>query len=230
MIPAIVHDSEPVLLVGGGKHRKKAFELAHEYSRKLVAADSGANWLVKHNHMPDMVIGDFDSISSAVKAKIDPSRTFLVSRQDDTDFEKCLSRISAPLVLGVGFTGGRIDHQLAAYHGLMRFAAQRCILIGAHDIAFLAPAEARFDLPVGMRFSLYPLAPLQARSKGLRWPLDGLTLAAGALIGTSNEVSGPVTLSCDVAAGLVILPLSALPAAVAGLRAAGGAWPARQTE
>ena len=225
MIPAIVHDSEPVLLVGGGKHRKSGFKLAREHTGKLVAADSGANWLVKHDHMPDMVIGDFDSISSAVITKIGPSRAVLVNGQDDTDFEKCLSRIKAPLVLGVGFVGGRVDHQLAAYNGLMRYAEKRCILIGPKDIAFLAPPELRLDLPVGLRFSLFPLAPLKPRSEGLRWKLDGLSLAAGGLIGTSNEVSGPVRVQCNVPAGLVILPPVALPEAVGALKAERSGWP-----
>ncbi len=229
MNPHIVHDSEPVLLVGGGKHRKQGFEQGRPFARKIVAADSGADWLVKHNITPDMVIGDFDSISPAVRTKLGPSRALLVNEQDTTDFEKCLSRIIAPLVIGVGFVGGRVDHQLASYHGLLRHAGTRCLLIGPQDVTFLAPPSLALDLPVGSRFSLFPMGPVRARSKGLVWPVDEVAFAPGGQIGTSNEVSGPVTLSCDAPALLVILPLQALDSVVAALRGAGAPWPARKT-
>ena len=228
MNPRIVHSLEPVLLVGGGKHRKMAFEHARSFVGKIVAADSGADWLVKHNIMPDRGIGDFDSISPAVQARLGPSRAFLVNEQDTTDFEKCLSRIEAPLVVGIGFAGGRVDHQLASYHGLMRHTRKRCILIGPQDLAFLAPPKLEIDLPEGTRFSLFPLGPVRARSKGLAWPVDAVDFAPGREIGTSNEVSGPVELTCNAPAMLVILPVSALAAVVAHLGGADGLWPARK--
>lgn len=228
MNPRIVHDLEPVLLVGGGKHRKRGFEQGRPFARKIMAADSGADWLVKHNIMPDMVIGDFDSISSEVRASLGPSRALLVNEQDTTDFEKCLSRIKAPLVIGVGFVGGRVDHQLASYHGLMRHAETRCILVGPQDVTFLAPPELALDLPEGSRFSLFPLGPVRAQSEGLFWPVDAVDFAPGQEIGTSNKVSGPVVLKCDTPAMLVILPLPALAAVVAALGASGAPWPARK--
>ena len=223
-----VHDSDPVLLVGGGKHRKRGFEQGRPFVRKIVAADSGADWLVKHDITPEMVIGDFDSISPKVRFKLGPSRALLVNEQDTTDFEKCLSRIEAPLVIGVGFVGGRVDHQLASYHGLIRHADTRCILVGPQDLAFLAPRKLEIELPVGSRFSLFPFGAMHAQSQGLVWPVDAVDFAPGQEIGTSNEVSGPVVLQCDAPKMLVILPLSALAAAVGALDGAGEPWPARK--
>ena len=72
-------------------------------------------------------------------------------------------------------------------------------------------------LPVGSRFSLYPLGPVTGRSRGLRWPIDGLLLEPWGMIGTSNEVSGPVRLEVDQPRLLVILPRRAAAAAVSGL-------------
>jgi thiamine pyrophosphokinase len=45
--------------------------------------------------------------------------------QDTTDFEKCLYSVAAPLLLGVGFLGGRADHHLAAMNVLVRYADRR---------------------------------------------------------------------------------------------------------
>jgi thiamine pyrophosphokinase len=50
--------------------------------------------------------------------------------------------------------------------------------------------EVEIDLPAAARLSLWPLTRQRFHSsRGLVWPLDGLTLAAGQHIGTSNQVS-----------------------------------------
>ena len=50
-----------------------------------------------------------------------------------------------------------------------------------------------FTVAPGERVSIHPLAPITFwRSEGLKYPLDGLTLAPGVRIGTSNEaLTGP---------------------------------------
>ena len=127
---------------------------------------------------------------------------------------------NAPLMLAVGFTGGRLDHELAAYSALLRFASKSCIIIGPRDLVFHAPPELRLDLKPGSRLALFPLAPVTGRSEGLLWPIDGLDFAAGGRLGTSNTVTGPVRLQMDAPGMLVILPRAALRAAIDGLTAA----------
>lgn len=167
--------------------------------------------------MPDAVIGDFDSVTPETLAAIPADRQIHVPEQDTTDFEKCLTRIRAPYVLGVGFLGARLDHTLAVLGTLIRHPARRCLLIGSEDVVFPAPPRLHLDLPGGSRLSLFPLRPVKGRSEGLRWPIDGLALAPDGIVGTSNEVSGPVRLETDGPGMLVILPRAALDAALAGL-------------
>ena len=185
-------------------------------------------WRCVAGILPVAVIGDFDSISAEARRAVPADRLHPIAEQDSTDFEKCLARIAAPMVIGVGFGGGRLDHQLAALHGLARFAAQPCVLLGRRDLVFLAPPELRLDLAKGMRFSLFPMAEVRARSNGLRWALDGIGFAPGARIGTSNQVSGPVRIACDRPAMLIILPAAALGQVVPVLGAPGAPrWPVR---
>ncbi|MEZ5713966.1 MAG: thiamine diphosphokinase [Paracoccaceae bacterium] len=228
MTGVIVHDSAPVILVGGGKVKKSLLRAAIVHGSKVVAADGGVRAVLQEGLMPDAVIGDFDSISDGDRARVPAARVHHVAEQDSTDFEKCLARIEAPLVLGVGFLGGRLDHQLAVLHGLMRFAARPCLLIGARDIVFLAPPELRLDLPAGSRVSLFPMAEVAARSEGLRWPLEGLDFAPGRQIGTSNQATGPVRIVTDRPAMVIILPAERMPEAVAALSApTAPRWPSR---
>ncbi len=175
---------------------------------------------------PLAVIGDFDSLSDRARNAIPPDRLHPIAEQESTDFDKCLRHIAAPLVLGVGFDGSRIDHQLAAYNALVRRPDRRCILLSRELITFVAPPELRLDLPVGTVLSLFPMARVEGRSNGLRWPIEGLKFAPDGRVGTSNEVSGPVHLWVDDPRMLVMVPLSELPQAVSAVLAA-PAWPVR---
>jgi len=168
--------------------------------------------------MPNAVVGDFDSIRAETRAALPPEAQIHVAEQESTDFEKALSRIDAPGVLALGLTGGRTDHELAAWHGLMRVPVPPCIVVGAEDIVFLAPERLVLDLPVGTRVSLFPMGPVTGRSQGLHWPIDGIAFAPGQAIGTSNRSISPrVVLDLSARAMLVILPKSALDAAIAAL-------------
>jgi thiamine pyrophosphokinase len=71
------------------------------------------------------------------------------------------------------------------------------------------------------------MAPVRCSSTGLRWPTDGLDFAPGQVIGTSNEVAGPVHLQADSPAMLVILPANVLAETVRALLAAPAQWPVR---
>jgi thiamine pyrophosphokinase len=127
-----------------------------------------------------------------------------------------------PLVLAVGFTGARLDHELAVFHTLVARPGQSCIVIGERDIVFhrAAPAAA-MDLAAGTRVSLFPMAAVTGRSTGLRWPIDGLAFHPAQRIGTSNMATGGRSRSRPDAPGLlVILPRDDLGAAIAALSAA----------
>lgn len=186
----------------------------------VVAADGGADRAIELGQQPDWVIGDLDSLSDGARAALE-GRLIEVSEQESTDFEKCLRLISAPLVLALGFLGGRVDHELACLNALMRAQPSRCILIGDHDICFHAPRDLTLDLPAGTRVSLFPLCPLQGRSEGLEWPIEGLTLSPMGRVGTSNRALGPVRLSFEGEGMIVILPRDCLSAAMQALSGAG---------
>ncbi|MEM6676413.1 MAG: thiamine pyrophosphokinase, partial [Pseudomonadota bacterium] len=146
-----------------------------------------------------------------------------LAEQDTTDFEKCLYSVTAPLYLAAGFTGRRTDHMLAVLHVLLVRRAQRVVLIGEEEVMALAPPERvlTMDLGAGARVSIYPLVPLRcAPSTGLVWPVDGLTLAPGRQVGTSNiAAEDRVSLRFEDPGALLMLERRALPALVSALMA-----------
>jgi thiamine pyrophosphokinase len=223
----IVHKLEPITLVGGSNLEKVVFDRAIVHAPTLVAADGGAAHALRFGKVPEAVIGDMDSLSSELKASLHGGTVHEIEEQDSTDLEKCLMRIDAPLILGVGFLGGRLDHQLAAFHGLMRFAHQRCVLLGDAEVVFLCPPQLSLPLATETRVSLFPLAEVTGSADGLKWSFPTLDFAPGARIGTSNIATGPARIEMSTPAMLCILPSECFEIVVKALVEQSGSWPVR---
>ncbi|MCB1399518.1 MAG: thiamine diphosphokinase [Rhodobacteraceae bacterium] len=191
----IVQSTRGVTLLGGGESLAEDVAESLTIAPVLVAADSGADRALALGRMPDAVIGDFDSLSEHARRTIAPDRLHPIAEQDSTDFGKCLIHVRAPFYLALGFTGMRLDHTLATLSCVARHDHRRVIVLSDQDIAFLAPPEIALDLPVGERISLFPFGSASGRSDGLKWPIEGLCFSPAGIIGTSNEVTGRVTLS-----------------------------------
>lgn len=190
----------------------------------LVAADGGANTLADLGHTPTAIIGDMDSLRDDLRRDwallLHP-----IPEQDTTDFDKCLRSIAAPFVLGVGFGGARLDHTLSTMTALVRHGRSRVVLLSAQDVCFLAPPELTLPMHKGARVSLFPMAPVTGRSKGLFWPIDGIPFMPSGIIGTSNRAdAAQVTLHMDAPAMLVLLERDMLGAALDALVSAPD-WP-----
>ena len=217
MTRAIIESQEPVTLVGGGHATPADLFEALTLAPTCVAADGGATLALDNGILPEAVIGDFDSLDPETLARIPPPRQHRIAEQDSTDFDKALRHIAAPLVIAVGFAGGRVDHQLAALHTLMVRAARPVVLLAETEIVLLAPP--RLDLPTqaGDVVSLFPLGPVTGRSRGLEWPIEGIDFAPGGRSGTSNRAMGDVTLELNAPAMLLILPRRLIQPVVARL-------------
>lgn len=204
-----------VTLVGGGIADPDDLALALTHAPRLVAADSGADAVLATGRLPELVIGDLDSISAPARARL-ADRLHHVAEQDSTDFEKCLQRIVASHVVAVGFAGARLDHTLAALSVMARRPGQRILMLTEAEVVFRAPPRLSLDLPPGRLVSLFPMGPVAGRSTGLVWPIEGLDFAPAGRVGTSNAATGLVTLEVEGAL-LVMLPKADLPLALAAL-------------
>ncbi|MGR3713171.1 MAG: thiamine diphosphokinase [Shimia sp.] len=220
----IVDSLEPITLVGAGSLTHFDLMEATSLAPRVVAVDGGAAHCVAFGQAFEAVIGDLDSVPAGLSAVIPDAKLHEISEQETTDFDKALRSVAAPLVIGTGFGGARVDHYLAALNTLVRHSHRHCVLLGGEDIVFVAPPTLTLDLARGTRVSLFPMTAVTGRSAGLLWPIEGLTLAPHARVGTSNEVTGPVTLQMDASGLLVILPRACLREAVKALLAGAAPW------
>lgn len=213
-------------MAGAGVLAPDDLSVAMAIGPTLVAADGGAAHCIAAGQLPEVVIGDMDSLAENIRDSISPEGLIFVAEQDSTDFDKALRHILAPVVLAVGFTGGRVDHELACYNALVRHADRRCVIIGESDVVCLLPPKLALPVAAGTRVSLFPMRAVQGRSEGLKWPIDGIEFAPDGMVGTSNEATGAVQLEVDAPGMLLILPKAHLGLLVSQLLATPAGWPA----
>ena len=212
---------EPVTLVGGGALDRAMLAEARALAPVTIAADRAADLLTGWGVEPAAVVGDMDSIARPEIWKQGEVPFLHLREQDTTDFEKCLYAIDAPWFLAAGFTGGRIDHTLAVFHAILRHPGKPVFLLGEVEVITMLPPRRVIALALEprARVSVFPLCPVRGlSSEGLEWPIDGLDLAPGAQIGTSNRTtSGRVSLGVDGSGALLILPRRFLRALIDGV-------------
>ena len=182
------------IFTGGAGPRKE--DCAEYLARAglLVAADSGLLLARSFGLRPDYIIGDMDSLpDAAVLEEYEPSRIIRHPHEKDcTDTELSLEfarqhGCDELVILGGG--EGRMDHFLALYSLFHRDLPPTAWLTGSDQMLYIA---SRHEIRgrAGREISLFPAGkvPARMRSRGLKWPLDGLEWSLGD-VGISNVVA-----------------------------------------
>ena len=143
MNPLLFRAAGAVTLVGGAAVDPRQLEAALALAPHAVAADGGGNLALPGGRAFEAVIGDMDLLKDPAAARAAGTALYAVREQDSTDLEKCLYSVEAPLFIGLGFLGGRIDHHLAAMSALVKFPGKPVVLIGGDGPVLPLPARAR---------------------------------------------------------------------------------------
>ncbi|MBU2493932.1 MAG: thiamine diphosphokinase [Bacteroidetes bacterium] len=160
--------------------------------RTLVCADGGGNSAYQLGINPDLIIGDFDSINHDVlKYYENKSRIIKINRQNDTDVEKCLKYLIQKKyseVILLGATGDRLDHSFCNLGIVLKFYDKIRINI-LHQKSYLQCFSGKVILTSVKNeiISLYGFDDkTKISSKGLKYPLDRVSLPFGKKESTSN--------------------------------------------
>lgn len=168
----------------------------------VVAVDAGAEALTRAGLMPDILVGDMDSISTATRQTLEARGVEVVlldTVKDETDTEAALRLAverGAAVVTVYGALGGpRLDHLVG---NLMLLASPWLAGVGVrmvddqHEV-LLAGGDVVFAGARGDTVSLLPLtsAVADVRTMGLLYPLNGETLVRSSTRGVSNAMTGP---------------------------------------
>jgi thiamine pyrophosphokinase len=183
----------------------------------VVAADRGAQNASVLGLVPDLVVGDMDSIDTSVLASLEALGTRAERHpadKDQTDLELGLAsvmKLGASSVTIVATTSGRPDHALANLLTAAsdRWKELRIDLILDSSRAWIVRHQLNLDLPVGSIVSLMAVGgpATGITTAGLRWPLSTGCLEPGMGRGLSNEVSkSPASIRISAGTLMVIAP------------------------
>ncbi|MDY0340945.1 MAG: thiamine diphosphokinase, partial [Coriobacteriia bacterium] len=197
------------LIVGAAPvpHHEQAYHRIVNAAESVVAADGGLDVCLGAGRMPDIVIGDFDSVSVGVLESVRDAGATIVRfpiEKDESDLDLALSYARNQGVSCVHFTAvstGRLDHTLAALGTLLRSADLAGRLeepgLDGHALDALERPSLRLAARPGQVLSVFALdSTTRVSIAGVRYPLDNELLPVLSSLGLSNvalEVEQVVT-------------------------------------
>ena len=162
----------------------------------IICADGGARHLEKLNLRPNILVGDFDSISPTLLQKykeMDITVEPYPREKDWTDTQIAVDLAidkGADWVYIIGGLGSRWDHSYANIMLLYRLAKKgvRAKILPINNTIEIANDILEIRGQVGQTLSLLPFSQdvIVEFSQGLVYPLDNLTLALDFPLGISN--------------------------------------------
>ena len=190
-------------IISGG-HMEDVFAIEWLKNNKydlLIAADSGMNFLHRNNIVPDVIAGDFDSVSTESLDVFETIKEVEIFRlnpiKDDTDTEFVIReaiRRGATQITVLGATGTRLDHVLGNMH-LLGIGLQEKVqiqLIDAHNRIRMITGElvVKREEQFGDFVSFLPINGnvTGVTLEGFKYPLDNATIPSFSSLGISNEI------------------------------------------
>ena len=205
-----------VVVLGGELVAGPRIKAALEGADFIIAADGGAERLERIGIVPDVVIGDLDSIPDARLEELRhrvPEILRYPTRKDATDAElaldEAIARDATDITVIGAFGGPRTDHEMA---NVLLLAAPSIrgrnvrLLTELFEAWAVCNSKRTFAAQPGDTVSLVPVGDtiVGVATHGLEWKLDNAALTVGSTYTISNAAtSNQATVSVET--GTVIL-------------------------
>jgi thiamine pyrophosphokinase len=188
-----------VLIVTGGERPEKGLLKERAFSSSMIiAADRGAGYCLKAGILPDMVVGDMDSLPTVIEDELVSKRIEIRRfdcRKDMTDTQIAVDAAvekGADEIEILAGIGSRFDHSLANVYLLYRAMNQGIkarIISGIHEI-FLIEKQGVIKNETGTIISFLPLGHCVngITLKGFEYEIDNTDMDISFPIGISNVI------------------------------------------
>lgn len=211
------------IIIAGGQTEGQGWQRWVRESDWIIGADGGAARALAWGLLPDLVIGDMDSLPERARSILVAEGCRFIEHpraKDETDLELALLyavQEGAQEIVVLGALGGRLDHTLAnlLLLALPSLAGISVRIAEGNQQALLARSGETVEL-VGTPGDLVSLVPLGGdacgvTTRGLEWALEEDTLRFGSSRGVSNEMTSGRA-GIQVGEGLLLVVHSPPPA------------------
>ena len=186
-----------LIIAAGDKPRGKAKELVQGTWDLIICADGGAKHALELAVIPDLIVGDFDSLPLEIletyqKKGINCLR--VCKEKDFTDMELAIEQAlerGAKSITIAGADGGEFEHELANYFLLAKFMQADCemrIITSEHEATIFCQKKI-INGQIGDKFSLFALSPQVdgLTIRGSKYAAENLCLTFGSSRAVRNE-------------------------------------------
>lgn len=200
-----------IAIIGGGSINKnfisEFISKLDEASLSIIACDSGYENCLDIGQEPDIVIGDFDSISKDAYEKLQNSNAEVIKLnpvKDDTDIEAALNIAIRKSMVGdyiylLGATGKRLDHFLGNVNllGLGCLKQRKVVIVDEYNYIQMISAGQTLSLSregeeaqFGHYVSVFPYGgkATGVTMTGFKYPLENATIEGFNTLTVSNEL------------------------------------------
>jgi thiamine pyrophosphokinase len=197
----VVETVKKIFVVAGGELGGREFfrlKLAETAPEAVICADGGARHLEAVGRIPDLVIGDMDSIDPGTLRRYEELGCRIVRHarsKDETDTELALQealRLEPAEVWIWGAMGKRLDHTLANIFLLSRGMKQAVLvkLVDQWCEVFMIARKTVMEGEKGQTVSLLPVTPkvTGVTLSGFEYPLKNSEMEMGYPYGVSNRL------------------------------------------
>ena len=182
----------------------------------IISADGGGFNTLEMGLVPDVVIGDMDSLNQSLKKKIRKisSKTSFITasaEKDETDTQLAVEyaiKLGLNKIIIAGATGGRIDHTLA---NIMLLASPKlkninAVILADNSEMFVIEESCTIKGEIGKLISIFSLSPYAYfhKTTGLKYKLENEKLLFSPVRGLSNVFTGK-TARLDIKEGRLLI-------------------------
>ncbi|WP_154826450.1 thiamine diphosphokinase [Clostridium butyricum] len=155
-----------IIVTGGNKPSKKLLNSYIKSGDLIIGADKGSEYLYDYEIMPNIILGDFDSISQEKLKKIEEKQVEIIKfppEKDYTDTEIAIMEAikrGADTIYLFGGLGTRADHSLGNIGLLLttKNKGARLLIVDDHNKMYLADKNMSLNGSQGEIISFHALS------------------------------------------------------------------------
>ena len=170
----------------------------------IIALDGAANRLMTFDILPDVVVGDLDSIDASVLQHCRTNGATIVHSPDQnrSDVSKGLEWVHQnhpqAQVDIVGVEIGRYDHYLAALSALFEVQSSARICMNGWSAQRVQPIETNVHVTPGSIVSLIPFGAVSGVTlEGCQYPLSNEVMTSGTRGISNKAIESTITVSAQ---------------------------------
>ncbi|SDZ01767.1 thiamine pyrophosphokinase [Proteiniborus ethanoligenes] len=163
----------------------------------VICADGGARHLFNKNLIPNVIVGDLDSLDYTILKKFEDLgvrfQKYQASKdKSDTELaiEFAISEGAIDIIL-CGATGTRLDHTIANIMMLYKLLVNQKVnisIVDSHNEIFITKKQLRLKEKKGCFISIIPLVDSKVTLKGFKYETNNRRFTLGSTLGISNVI------------------------------------------